>query len=581
MVSLHDRWQGLLQSERRSLGDRVRLLVVILASLLLILTLSVFAASTINQIGLARLVDNRMAPMSRLQNAMSSYEQVLVIANKVRSGNMTPQGGASAIGSVQKIIANDWRQLEGTATETAGGVKWQEIIDERGPADRAVEELIQLLEKQDRDGIDFFLSGTFYTHVDPLLVGSERYVQGLRQLADGERDLLRTIGWGTQLVIGIVLIAGIGIGFFVLRFAHRNIVEPLTEIAAFTAGNAIDGARAVPHHDRVDEIGDIARAIGTAAARADEARREALARHQAEADMRAMEQAASEAATHRARRLDALFQRFEAGLSDLVSGLAAAAASMRTMAEQMTQTSASSEHMALEATRDVENIAHSMKQIEDSSGALMAIVSDVDISVDSARVQAGSVYAQSQENRTHARALHELVQDIGGALDQITGLAQQTNMLALNASIEASRAGEAGRGFAVVAQEVKALAKQTQTLAGEIDGRLQHIATTSDDVLASVSLVETMAAGLDDNANKIGRAIASQNASSRQIVSALGTVRNGSRDAVNGMTELQHRSTEVRAAAQGLLATADDIARQSDILRDEFARLSGEVRKAA
>ncbi|RVT43256.1 methyl-accepting chemotaxis protein [Sphingobium algorifonticola] len=570
-----------LRGEGRSLGNHVRIVVAILVALLLFLTLSVFGASIVNQNGLSRLVENRLVPISTLQHAMNGYGQALVIANKVQSGNMTPQGGASAVDSLQGEIAADWVSLAEAAPEKAGGIAWTDMADERARADAALVQLARLLQAGDADALDFFLSGTFYTQVGPLLMNAELYIRGLRDLANAERDGLRIGGVLTQGAMAMIMIFGLIGGYATLRIANRRIVEPLGQIAAYTASTAMDEEADVPGADRSDEIGDIARAIGIAATRAREARQAAIARHAAEANLRHMEHAASEAAIARASLLDGLFARFGAELSHLVDGLAAAAASMRAMAEQMTQTSASSEIMASRAAQDVEAIAQTMGQMEAATGTLRAIIRDVDASVDSARVQASSVHAQSQHNRTYAHDLRTLVQDIGGALDQITGIAQQTNMLALNAGIEASRAGDAGRGFAVVAQEVKALARQTQAVAGEIGQQLHRIAATSDEVLESVSLVERMAAGLDGNADRISEAVATQSASSREIVAAMDDVRRGSRDAAGGMADLQNQASDVRAAAHSLLATADDIARKAHRLRDEFTALSGEVRAAA
>lgn len=581
MFSWSKRVLPIITGEERSLADHLRAIVAALAALLLLLTLAVFAASIANQVGLSRLVTNRFAPMNSLQHAMNGYTQALVIASKVRSGNMTAQGGASAIGSLQGELRQDWESLKDVVPQSAGGVAWKDMLADRTRADGAVAQLGRVLKANDGDGLDFYLSGTFYTQVGPLMMTSDLYIKGLRNMAEAERDTLRTAGWIALSVTGIMLLMGMGSGYLVMRLANRRIITPLAQIAAFTASTSMDDDAQVPGVERQDEVGDIARAIGLAASRAREARAEAIARHQAEATLRKMEHAASEAAVARAAALDTLFDHFGAGLSQLVDGLAAAAASMRAMAEQMTQTSASSETMASQAAQEVEAIAETMIEMKAATTTLLSIVHNVEESVDSARVQASSVYAQSQHNRAHVHGLRELVQNIGGALNQITGIAQQTNMLALNAGIEASRAGDAGRGFAVVAQEVKALARQTQSVAAEIGEQLHHIASTSDEVLDSVSLVENMAAGLDGNADRISEAVATQNASSRRIIAALDDVWRGSQDAAGGMNELQYQASDVRASAHGLLAMADDIARKAQTLRREFTSLSGEVRAAA
>ena len=568
--------------ERRSLAVRVRLAVALLCGLLLILSLSVIAGLVVGQAGLARLVDNRLGPVSDLQNVISGYEEALGIANKVRSGNLTMQGGESALQNVKHNISVGWEALQTHAPRQAGGIELRYLLDQREEADSVLEELGKRLEARDTDGLEFLMAGRLYSGVDPLLAAGHSYSQGLRQLGREERAQLRLLTSVTMLIITFVFLAGIGIGWAVLKTASREIVEPMISIASFTAEEVANGlATVVPYQERQDEIGDIARAIQLSRTRSAEATALLEDKHRAQRELRMLEKAATEAAKQRAATLDRLFAEFERGLSDLVAGLAAASATMRDMARGMSDAATRSELQAETAASNVEEIAISMTQIEEASSTLLQMIRNVEDSTRSAREQSNNVHAQSRQNRSRAHALEELVEDIHGSLDLITGIARQTNMLALNAAIEANKAGEAGKGFAVVALEVKELARQTQTVAGTIEARLARIAETSGEVLGSVALVEEMASGLDRNADLIGEAVETQSRSSQEIVGALAFVRQGSRDAAVGMADLTEQAHQVRTAADGLLFTAADIAGKAETLSLEFTRLAGEVRKAA
>ncbi len=152
-----------------------------------------------------------------------------------------------------------------------------------------------------------------------------------------------------------------------------------------------------------------------------------------------------------------------------------------------------------------------------------------------------SINALSDEVDRVAGAMNQLEQDtasVGAVLDVIKGIAEQTNLLALNAAIEAARAGEQGRGFAVVADEVRALAQRTQESTAEIQ-----------------QIIETVQNG----AAEAVKAMASSQEQTRNTV-ALATNAGGSIQEITGsVSSIRDMNTQIATAAEQQSFAADEI----------------------
>ncbi|WDP92550.1 MAG: methyl-accepting chemotaxis protein [Desulfobacter sp.] len=383
------------------------------------------------------------------------------------------------------------------------------------------------------------------------IVGTGVYVDDIQKsLAAKEEALRKQVRSSILMQLGIILIV-VAVFIVITLVVARKISLPLMNTSLMLKDIAEGEGDLTKRLDVVskDEVGSLSKWFNAFIERL----------HNIIVDIGANAQTVT-AASSEVLTMSAQMSEGADGLSGKATSVAAAAEEMST---NMTSVAAASEQAAT-------NIG----MVTDSASQMQNTLGEVADNCQKARDVSGKAEEQADEASARVGLLGDAARDISKVTDVIRDIAEQTNLLALNATIEAARAGEAGKGFAVVASEIKDLAAQTANATNDIKGKIDGIQNSTGDTVKDVEKISGVISEVNEIVTAIAAAVEEQSTIATEVSENITQASTGIDEVNTNVAQSSQVSSEIAQDIADVNAVAGDMLGQSARMNQSARELS-------
>lgn len=533
------------------LSIKARLAIIITLPLLALVAVTVLSTRLMGSIesGLERVYQDRVIPLQQLKSIADNYAVLVIDAvNKADVGLMSAEQALQDVQQAEREIDNAWSTYLSHQHTNAETALIREAESLFVTADSELGRLTQFLQFRTGDisgQLDQF-NGPLYASIDPIsdkiteLVDLQLHVAGeeYQQAGAAYEQSLLILGSSTFVVAILVLIGS--------SLIYQSIARPVTAMREAVENIArnkdLSGRVRVSSND---EIGNTAQALNSML----QSFEESITQLRSNTDQLASA----------AEELSAVSTQSNANLDNQRAQTEQVATAMNQMTTAVQEVAQSAGYTA-DASRDAN------QQTQEGGQAVREVINSITLLSREVGNIAGT-----------ARELEQFADKIGSVLEVINDIADQTNLLALNAAIEAARAGEQGRGFAVVADEVRTLASRTQQSTADIRGRIEKLQHGAREVVTAVTRGQEIAHDTEEAAE-------SANAGLDGIMAAISRINDMAAQIASAAEEQNSVADEVNRNILSISdITTENAAgvKQTSVASQELASIASQVRELA